>query len=643
MKTAEPVIFDPEDRSEPRNLDNMELVYDSPDNNTLMFLNELPGRYGAFLRDMSHRWLWAMPDGGATIAGRMNPAVRNRHYEGVKDDWEFRLCWWQMFTNQIFAPKASRSEHVNIGADFLEAVRYHIKDSKPVLVGCSFIHEHKEQLAIEQKERKYKKLLNEIFAGSGMTATLWMGHEDTPPPKWAVKAATECCLASPLGGKVNIFYDGKQSLITDQEFRRHQTSATLRVTPSKLGEDVVDVSVSRTYSGDSKHLAQVEEALEKIDWQQTGNDAFILCVSTNLMRQIFDVPAVYRTLYDREDSIFMSGKWDRVSGILIGSPLPWHLSDNFAYQVPLTLFLNPNASNPVPEEMLIGMPYPVDTAETQIHHGRSGTTEPAVPLEEYLNGEDFDLWAELRTENNREQHAHRFPSLPAEISEAVEAALADHPPLSEDQREWLDEIGILEICANAEERLPWGGSGTVEISCPAHAVFDAEFSSERFSVLLSLDIKREHCSISISMTSIGQTISSHNYDMTLRPTLWDAITYIHKVLNPDLTDRSYLRWASLAYPLPEAATKTINQIMSLHLKREEIPIPHISAEGDSLMVDWRMPQHAIMLIAGLHADGKATWLDHNTATRREFPVDDTAGWKDLLSYLNTIQYPAPLG
>ena len=47
---------------------------------------------------------------------------------------------------------------------------------------------------------------------------------------------------------------------------------------------------------------------------------------------------------------------------------------------------------------------------------------------------------------------------------------------------------------------------------------DTEFSSQRFAVLLTLDITRKHCFISISMTSIGQTISSHNYDMTLRPT-----------------------------------------------------------------------------------------------------------------------------
>ena len=643
MKTTEPVIFDPEDRSEPRDWGNMELVYDSPNNNTLMFLNELPGRYGAFLRDMSHRWLWAMPDDGATIAERVNPDGQGRKYEGIKNDWEFRLCWWQMFTNQIFFPKASRSELLDIGADCLEGVRYHIDGSEPVTVSCSFVHEHEEQQAIEQKEWEYKNLLREIFSGAGMTATLWMDHEDTPPPEWAVREAAEYCLASPLGGKVNIFYDDKQSLITDQEFRRDQPSSTLRVTPSKNGEDVVDVSVIRTYWGDSKHLGQVEEALEKIDWQQIGDDAFILCVSTNLMRLIFDVPAVYRTLYDREDSIFMSGKWGRVSGILIGSPLPWHLPDNFKHDVPFTLFLNPNAKRPVSKELLLGMPYAVDTAETQIHHGRSGTTNPDVPLEKYLNDEDFDLWTELREENDREHDVNRFPPLPAEISAAVETALAEHPPLSDGERKWLNEIGILEICANAGERLPWGGSAAVEISCPSHAVLDTEFSDERFKVLLSLDIKREHCSISISMTSIGQTISNYNYDMTFRPAIWDAIIYIHKIMNPEAENRSYLRWASLVYPLQEATTETINNILSLHLNRKEIAAPYISANGDSLMIDWRMPQHAIMVMVDLHADGKAIWLDHNTATRREFPVDDITGWEDLLAYLNRIKDPTPLG
>ena len=643
MKTTEPVIFDSEDRSNPRTWENMEMVYDSPDNNTLMFLNELPGRYGAFLRDMSHRWLWAMPDDGAAIAERVNPDGQGRKYEGIKNDWEFRLCWWQMFTNQVFSSKASSSELLDIGADCLEGVRYHTDGSEPVMVGCSFVHEHEEQLAIEQKEWEYKSLLREILSGAGMMATFWIDHEDTPPPEWAVREAAEYCLASPLGGKVDIFYDGKQSIITDQEFRRHQSSSTLRVTPSKSGESVVDVSVIRTYSGDSKHLGQIEEALEKIDWQRIGGDAFILCVSTNLMRQIFDVPAVYRTLYDREDSIFMSGKWDRVSGILIGSPLPWYLPNTFPHEVSLTLFLNPHARNQIPKEMLLGMPYAVDTAETQIHHGRSGTTNPAVPLEEYLKGEDFDLWTELREENDREHDAHRFPPLPAEISAAVETALAEHPPLSDEEREWLDEIGILEICANAGERLPWGGSANVEISSPSHAVLDTEFSSQRFAVLLTLDITRKHCFISISMTSIGQTISSHNYDMTLRPTLWEAIAYIHKILNPELPDRSYLRWTSLAHPLPEATAETINSILSLHLERKEVATPYISAGGDSLMADWRMPQHAIMLMADLCDNGKAVWLDHNTGTRREFPVDDTAGWEDLLAYLKAIRPLTPLG
>lgn len=641
--TAKPVIFDPEDRSEPRTWENMELVYDSPDNNSLMFLNELPGRYGAFLRDMSHRWLWDMPDDGESIAQKINPPGQGRQYEGVKNDWEFRLCWWQMFTNQIFDLRASRSELVPVGADCLDAVRYHLSDSLNVLVGCSFVYEHKEQLAIEEKEREYKKLLGEIFSGTGMTACLWIDHEDAAPPDWAVREAAAYCLGSPLGGKVDIFYDGKQSLITDKEFLRHQSSSTLRVTPSKDGSEVIDVSVIRTYSGDSKHLVQVEEALEKIDWQSIGDSAFILCVSTNLLGHIFDVPAVYRTLYGRENSIFSSGKWERVSGILIGSPLPWYLPNTFPHEVPLTLFLNQNANIPVPEKMLLGMPYTVDTAETQLHHGQKGTTDPAVPLEEYLNGENFELWEHLRRKNEQEHYEHRFPPLPENIAAEIESALEQYPPLTDGQKGWLDDIGILQMCANASEQLPWGGSSIVEITCPKAAVFNAEFVSEKFSVLMSLDIVTRQCSVSVTMLSISQTIFKHNYDMNLRPTLWGAISDIHKVLQPDAAKRAYFRWEPLAYPLPERTVEIINTILSLHLKRKEIEAPCISPDGDSLMVDWRMPQHAIMLIADLCENGRAVWLDHNTATRKEFAVTEVEGWENLLAYMNRIQHSAPLG
>lgn len=403
-------IFDPEDRPGGRNWDDMDSVYNHPDNNWFMFLNECPGEFGAFCRSRIHTWLDDMPDGGRVIANNLVTKKGGRKYGGDVDDYKFRSWWWEMFVHQIFKHRAVSSEgEVPEGDSRNIDLWYQMPDGSACLVECCILTEGKELQKIASLKTKYISYLLPLIEGSKMSADLTTFSEYYPHSEHALQTAAKFCMNNPMGGKAEIKSSKHHELISTDSIRSYEPPSLLRVVPSETDKSNVRVIINAATSDYSRHLSKLERKLQKKQIQKLGETPFILAATTNLNDRVFDAPAVYKRLYDSESGLFSDQRWNKVSALLLGSPLP-HCLDYYR-DIPLTLFLNPYASNPVPDCLLSEMPYVVDTEQEQIYHDSNSAPTDISQVRRYLTSEDFDEWDRLRAKQSEERNIAMFPSV----------------------------------------------------------------------------------------------------------------------------------------------------------------------------------------------------------------------------------------
>lgn len=630
-------IFDPGDRPGGRNWEGMDDVYDHPDNNWFMFLNECPGEFGAFCRSRIHAWLNDMPDRGKDIYDNLVPRKSGRNYEGDRDDYKFRSRWWEMFVHQLFKHRAASwqgevSEGDSQNIDF----RYQMPDGTTCLVECRLLTEREELLKIASLKTKYSDYLAPVIEDTKMSANLITHYEDYPHSKQAIQSAAELCMKNPMGDTAEITSSEHHELVSTDSIKSHKPSSALHITPSKTGDSGVHVSIGRTFIGDSRHLAKLERKLQEKQIQKLESTPFILAATTNLSDMVFDPPAIYRKLYGGENALFSDQRWNKVSAVLLGSPLP-HYLDHYN-DIPLTLFLNPYASNPVPDCLLSEMPYVVDTEQEQIHHNIYSSPTEISRVRKYLKSEDFDEWDRLRDKHKDERNAAMFPSLSPQatsIIKKIEELRAEDP---EQGIQWLEETDIFWLYDAAKKRLPWGGTANASIEIISKNVIVLHLESEKIAINLNANILQKTIMLSISLLNTSEIILTKTYDDSFFNLSGVIIKKIHSVLNPEQEHKLHLRWLPKSGYLSGEAIDAVNKVMSLYLQHPRIPKPKININEESLSIDWRGGQRFLHLSCNL-IDKTAEWFDTGTHNFETYQMDNLEKWEELEKHLLTITAP----
>lgn len=630
-------IFDPEDRPGGRNWDDMDSVYNHPDNNWFMFLNECPGEFGAFCRSRIHTWLNDMPDGGRDIANNLVPRKGGRKYEGDGDDYKFRSRWWEMFVHQIFKHRAASwqgevSEEDSKNIDF----RYQMPDGSTCLVECCILTEIEELLKIASLKTEYTNCLLPVIEGSKVSAQLTTFSDYYPHSENALQIAAKLCLNNPMRGKAEITSSEHHELISTDSIKSYKPSSALYITPSKTGDSDVYVSIGQTHIGDSRHLAKLENKLQKKQIQKLENTPFILAATTNLADMVFDPPAVYRKLYRGENALFSDQRWDKVSAVLLGSPLPHYL--DYQKGIPLTLFLNPYASNPVPKCLLDEMPYVVDSEQEQMHHDIYSSPIEISRVRKYLKSEDFDEWDRLRDKDREENNATMLPSLSPQatsIIETIKKLRVDDP---EQGIQWLEETDIFWLYDVATKRLPWGGTADASIEIVDKNAVVLNLKSEKIGISLNANIPHKTILLSISLVTTSEMICTEIYDHSLHNLSGAIIKKIHSVLNPEQERKLHLRWLPKSKDLTEEAIDAVNKVMSLYLKYPRIPKPEINLSEENLKIVWRGGQRFLHLSCYL-IDKTAEWFDTGTHNIETYKINNLEKWKELEKHLLSITAP----
>lgn len=630
-------IFDPEDRPVGRNWEDMDSVYNHPDNNWFMFLNECPGEFGAFCRSRIHEWLNDMPDGGRDIANNLAPRKSGRNYEGDRDDYKFRSRWWEMFVYQIFKHRATSWEgEVSEGDSKNIDFRYQMPDGSTCLVECCILTETEELLKIASLKTKYINHLLPVIEGSRMSAQLMTFSGYYPHSEHALRTAAKFCLKNPIRGKAEIASSEHQEFVSTDPIKSHKSSSTLHITPSKTGDSDVYVSIGRTFVGDSRHLAKLENKLQKKQIQKLENTPFILAATTNLSDMVFDPPAIYRKLYGGENALFSDQRWNKVSAVLLGSPLP-HYLDHY-HDIPLTLFLNPYASNPVPDCLLSEMPYVVDTEQEQIYHNIYSSSTEISRVRKYLKSEDFDEWDRLRDKHKDERNAAMFLSLSPKATSIIEKIKELRVEDPEQGIQWLEETDILWLYDSAKKRLPWGGTADASIEIVDKNVVVLYLESEKIGISLNANIPQETILLSISLLNTSEVIFTETYSDSFPNLSGAIIKNIHSVLNPEQERKSHLRWLPKSRNLTEEAIDAANKIMSLHLQYQRIPRPEINLSEENLNILWRGRQRFLRLSCNL-INRTAKWFDTGTHNVETYQIDNLEKWEELEQHLLTITAP----
>lgn len=630
-------IFDPEDRPSGRNWEDMDSVYNHPDNNWFMFLNECPGEFGAFCRSRIHAWLKDMPDGGRDIAKNLLSRRGGRNYEGDRDDYKFRSRWWEMFVHQIFKHRAASWEgEISEGDSKNIDFRYQMLDGSSCLVECCILTETEELLKIASLKTEYINCLLPLIEGSKMFAYLTTFSEYYLHSEHALQTAAKFCLKNPMGGKAEITSSKHHEFVSTDSINSHKPSSALHITPCKTGDSDVDVSIGQTHIGDSRHLAKLENKLQKKQIQKLENTPFILAATTNLTDRVFDGPAVYRRLYDNKKGLFSDQGWNKVSAVLLGSPLPHYL--DYQHDIPLTLFLNPYASNPVPDCLLDEMPYVVDTQQEQIHHDIYSSPTEISQVRKYLKSEDFDKWDRLRDKDSEESNAAIFPSLSPKATGIIEKIKKLRVEDPEQGIQWLEETDILWLYDAAKERLPWGGTADASIEIVDKNVIVLYLESEKIGISLNANISQQTILLSISLLNTSEVIFTETYDGSFHNLSGVIIKNIHSVLNPEQERKSYLRWLPKSKDLTEEAIDAVNRVMGLYLQYPRIPKPEINLSEENLSIDWRGRQRFLHLSCNL-IDKTAEWFDTGTHNIETYQIDNLEKWEELEKHLLTITAP----
>lgn len=630
-------IFDPEDRSSVRNWEDMDSVYNHPDNNWFMFLNECPGEFGAFCRSRIHAWLNDMPDGGRDIGNNLVPRKGGRNYEGDGDDYKFRSRWWEMFVHQIFKNRAASwqgevSEGDSKNIDFW----YQMPDGSACLVECCILTEIEELLKIASLKTKYINCLFPVIEGSKMSAHLSTFSEYYPHSEYALQTAAKLCLDNPIGGKAEIKSSEHHELISTDSIKSHKPSSALHITPSKTGDSDVYVSIGRTFVGDSRHLAKLENKLRKKQIQKLENTPFILAATTNLSDMVFDPPAIYRKLYGGENALFSDQRWNKVSAVLLGSPLP-HYLDHYN-DVPLTLFLNPYASNPVPDCLLSEMPYVVDTEQEQIYHNIYSSPTEISQVRKYLKSEDFDEWDRLRDKHSEERNAAMFPSLSPKATSIIEKIKELRVEDAEQGIQWLEETDIPWLYDASKKRLPWGGTADASIEIDDKNDIVIYLESGEIGICLNVSISKKAILLSISLLSTLEIIFSRTYDGNFYHLSEAIIKDINSVVNPEQEHKLHLQWLPESGNLTEEAIVAVNKVMGLYLQYPRIPKPKINMSEENLSIDWRGGQRFLHLSCNL-IDKVAEWFDTGAHNGETYQMDNLEKWEELEQHLLTITAP----
>ena len=602
-----------------------------------MFMNECPGEFGAFCRSRIHAWLNDMPDGGADIADNLVPKKVGRNYEGDRDDYKFRSRWWEMFVHQIFKHRAASwegeiSEGDSKNIDFW----YQMPDGSSCLVECQILTERKELHKIASLKTKYINCLLPVIEGSKMSAQLTTFSEYYPHSKHALQTAAKFCLNKPMEGKAEITSNEHHELISTDTIKSHKPSSTLHITPSKTGDSDVYVSIGRTFIGDSRHLAKLENKLQIKQIQKLENTPFILAATTNLSDMVFDPPAIYRKLYGGENSLFSDQRWNKVSAVLLGSPLP-HYLDHYN-DIPLTLFLNPYASNPVPDCLLSEMPYVVDTEQEQIHHNIYNSSTEISQVRKYLKSEDFDKWDRLRNKHGEERNAAMFPSLSPKASSIIKKIKELRVEDPEQGIQWLEETDILWLYDAAKKRLPWGGTADASVEIVDKNVVVLYLKSEKIGISLNANILQKTILLSISLLNTSEIICTETYDDSLHNLSGAIIKKIHSILNPEQEHKSHLRWLPKSGDLTEEAINAVNKIMGLYLQYQRIPKPEINLSEESLNILWRGGQRFLRLSCNL-TNRTAKWVDTGTHNIETYQINNLEKWGELEQHLLAITAP----
>lgn len=630
-------IFDPENRPSGRNWEDMDSVYKHPDNNWFMFLNECPGEFGAFCRSRIHAWLNDMPDRGRDIADNLIPRKGGRNYEGDRDDYKFRSRWWEMFVHQIFKHQAiSWKGEVSEGDSKNIDFWYQMLDGSVCLVECCILTETEELLKITSLKTKYINYLLPVIEGSKMSAHLTTFSEYYPHSEKALRIAANFCLNNPMGGKVEITSSEHHELISTDTIKSHKPSSALLITPPKTGDSGVYVSIGRTFTGDSRHLAKLENKLQKKQIEKLKDTPFILAATTNLSDMVFNPPAIYRKLYGGENALFSDQRWNKVSALLLGSPLP-HCLDHY-HDIPLTLFLNPYASNPVPDCLLSEMPYVVDTVQEQIHHNIYSLPTEISQVRKYLKSEDFYEWDRLRDKHSEERNTAMFPSLSSKATSIIgkikELGLED----TEQGIQWLEETDILWLYEAAKKRLPWGGTADASIEIDDKNDIVIYLESEKIGICLNVHIIKKAILLSISLLSTSEIIFSKTYDGNFYHLSEALIEDINSVINPEQEHKLLLQWLPESGNLTEEAIVAVNNVLGLYLQYPRIPKPKINISEESLSIDWRGGHRFLYLSCNL-IDETAEWFDTGTHNGETYRMDNLEKWEELEQHLLTITAP----
>lgn len=335
--------------------DHESIVF-SDNNNTFRFIDSIPAPFGRSLREMITKWWQRMPEAQKNhIYKEMESIATSNELLPAISNQKFISCFWEMFIHENFKKMGytkiiGEYSNASPGNKSIDFYCEH-PDAGPVLVECmNLSNPRPEQVNLEKLVKNhYKTFLEENFSDNETNIILMVSplshiFQELPLEEDILDELQNQLISDfDLHDTITKILKPSSSFKSLDVPNNYDTpSITIAVTPMVDSSPVFDVSITHSWTP-NPHIASrgiIEKIQSKINLP-SSLPLIIALTSDKLENDIDNFHTVKNMLYS-ENGIFATDKVKSLSGVLIGSPLPWKL--DYYQDFPFSFFPNSYAN-----------------------------------------------------------------------------------------------------------------------------------------------------------------------------------------------------------------------------------------------------------------------------------------------------------
>ena len=376
------------DESFVRSWSDHENIVFSDNNNTFRFIDSMPAPFGRSLREIITKWWQQMPEKQKIhVFDEMQSIATSNELLPAVSNQKFKSCFWEMFIHETFKKigytkiigEYSNASPGNKSIDFY--CEHPVAES--VLIECmNLSNPRPEQVNLEAiVKNHYKKFLEENFSDSETNIILMfspLSHffVELPSKELILEELQKVTSDSDLHAAISTMLKPSSFKSLDVPNNYRTPSITIAVTPMIDSSPAFDVSITHSWTANSSIVFRgiIDKIQSKIDLPQAT--PFIIALTSDKLENDIDNFHTVKNMFYSENGIFANDIVKPLSGILIGSPLPWKL--DYYQDFPFSFFPNGNANHKVNFPKKIPLPF-------SKYNFKSGELVPSnVDLHEFL-------------------------------------------------------------------------------------------------------------------------------------------------------------------------------------------------------------------------------------------------------------------